>query len=161
MVRIQSKLLFSSGVIGIISIFTPVIFHISPNFFYHFWLWGSTLFFGLNSNEIGTGYNTEAAYLIPGIFCLILILMSSILILITTLKSKKMQKLKVKYYTIGGIVMILSPILLTIAWQIIHVLALGYQTFWGGDIFWPNISIFLQFLAGALALLGSIKMRRG
>ena len=85
MAEFQFKLLFSSGVIGIISIFTPVIFHVSPNFIYQFWLWGFTLFFGLNSNEIGTTYNTEAEFLIPGFIFLIQILMSSLLILFTTL----------------------------------------------------------------------------
>ncbi len=159
MENFRFKLLFSSGVIGIISIFTPVMFHVSPNFVYHFWSWGFMLFFGLNSNEIGTSYNAEAAFLIPGIIFSIFMLMSSVLILYATLKGRKLQKISVKYYIIAGIMMILSPLFLMITWQTVHVLVLNYQTFWGGNTFWPSISLFLQFLAGVLALLGSIKMR--
>jgi hypothetical protein len=35
--RIQKIILLSSGIIGLISVFTPVIFHVSPNYLYQFW----------------------------------------------------------------------------------------------------------------------------
>ena len=159
MVEFHFKLLFISGVIGIVSIFTPVIFHIGANFIYQFWLWGSVMHFGLNSNEIGIVYDTEIEFLIPGVISLILMMTASILILFTSLKPKKRLEIWVKYYIIGGIVMIISPLFLIISWQIIYTLARDYPTFWGVNYYWPSISIFLQSIAGILALIMSIKIR--
>jgi len=87
--ELKFKISISSGVIGIISVFTPVVFHLSPNYFYQFWLWGFILFFSLNSNEIGNTYNTDVEFLIPGFIFLILIVISSVLILVVTLKGKQ------------------------------------------------------------------------
>ncbi len=133
-----------------------MIFHISPNYFYHFWLWGFTLFFGLNSSEIGITYNTDVEFLIPGIFSSILILVSSIFFILSLLKGERGQQIKLKYYYLGSIIMIVTPLFLIIGWQIIYVVVRGYSTFWGGNNYWPNFSIFLQFIAGILYLV-SIK----
>ena len=159
MTEFPSKISFTSGVIGIISIFTPIIFHLSPNSVYNFWSWGFILFFSLNSNEIGTTYNTEVEFLIPGFLSLILIVISSVLILVITLKRKKSQIVNVKYHLIGGIVMIASPLVLMAAWQIIYIIVRDYPTFWGVNYYWPSVAIFLQLIAGTLALLSNMKMR--
>lgn len=159
MVDFHFKLLFSSGVIGIISIFTPVIFHIGANFIYQFWLWGSVMYFGLNSNEIGIVYDTEIEFLIPGVIFFIIMLVISVLILFTIRKGNRMIEKLAKFYFIGGIVMIISPLFLMITWQIIYILVRDYPTFWGTNYYWPSIAIFLQFLAGILAVLASLKIR--
>ncbi|MFX1569392.1 MAG: hypothetical protein ACFFCV_13605 [Promethearchaeota archaeon] len=159
MVEFHFKLLFFSGIIGIISIFTPVIFHISANFIYQFWLWGSVMYFGLNSNEIGIVYDTEIEFLIPAVIILILIMATSVLFLFTSLKPKKRLEIWARYYMIGGIVMIISPLFLIISWQIIYTLVRDYPTFWGVNYYWPSIAIFLQLIAGILALVLSLKIR--
>jgi len=153
------KILISSGIIGIISVFTPVIFHISPNYFYHFWLWGLTLFIGLTSNEIGVTYNPDIEFLIPGIISSILFLISSIFIILSSIKEKRGQQIKTKYHYTVSIIMISIPLFLIIGWQIIYVFVRGYPTFWGSNIYWPNFSIFLQFIAGILYLFSIKKIR--
>jgi len=160
MKEFQFKISFFSGVLGIISVFTPVIFHVNPNEVYHFWLWGFTLFLGLNSNEIGSYYHTETDILIPGYISIILILISSVLILYVTLKGKRTQQFIAKYCIIGGIMMIASSLFLIISWQIISVIVMGYPTFWGENNFRPNIAIFLQFIAGTLVLVSTILSRK-
>lgn len=159
MIGIQNKIPIAATVVSIISVFTPVIFHISPNYVYHFWLWGFTLFFGLNSSEIGITYNPDVEFLIPGIFSSILMLVSSIFFLLSLLKEERGQQIKLKYYYLGSIIMIATPLFLIIGWQIIYVVVRGYPTFWGGNTYWPNLSLFLQFIAGILYLV-SIKKTR-
>ncbi len=159
MVEFYYKISFSSGVIGIISLFTPVIFHISPNYIYHFWFWGFTLFFGLTSNEIGFTYDSELEFLIPGIISSIFILISSVLILFTSIKVKREQQLKVKYYYIGGIFMIITPLFLIIGWQIFYIIIRSYPTFWGTNYYWPSFAIILQFIAGTLSIISIMKLR--
>lgn len=88
MKSVYNKISLSSGIIGIISLFTPVIFHISPNYMYNFWFWGLTLFFGLNSSEIGFTFDLELEFLIPGIISSIFIFVSCFLIFFTLLKEK-------------------------------------------------------------------------
>lgn len=150
------KILFLSGVLGIISVFIPATFHVNPNYVYHFWLWGLAVFFGLNSSEIGSYYVTEAGILIPSWISIILILIGSVLILYITLKDKRTQKLNVKFYVIGGIMMITSPLFFIISNQIISIFVVAHPTFGSGDSFWPNIAIFFQFIAGALVLISTI-----
>jgi hypothetical protein len=149
----------SSGIIGIISVFTPIIFHISPNYFYHFWLWGLTLFLGLNSNEIGVSYNPDVVFVIPGIISSILFLICSIFIIYSSKKEKRGQQIKAKYHYTGIIIMIGTPLFLSIGWQIIYVVVIGYPTFWGSNIYWPNFAIFLQFITGILYLFSIKKIR--
>ncbi|MFX0023772.1 MAG: hypothetical protein ACFE9S_15705 [Candidatus Hermodarchaeota archaeon] len=156
---IQKKIPITAAVISIISVFTPVIFHISPNYFYHFWLWGLTLFFGLTSNEIGVTYNLDVGFLIPGIISSIVFLISSIIVIFSLIKEKRGQQIKLKYYYTGTIIMIVTPLFLIIGWQIFYVVVIGYSTFWGGNTYWPNFSLFLQFIAGMLYLV-SIKKTR-
>jgi hypothetical protein len=55
--------------------------------------------------------------------------------------------------------MIGTPLFLIIGWQIIYVFIIGYPTFWGGNIYWPNFAIFLQFMAGVLYLFSIKKIR--
>ena len=159
MVEFHYKLLFSSGVIGIISIFTPVLFHIAPHSVYQFWVWGFIINFGINSSEIGFTYNSEAEFLIPGLLFLIPVVLSSLLFLNTSLKAKRTLKKFVKLYIIGGILMLISPLLLMITWQILYLLAMDFPTFWGEDYYWPSIAIFLQLIAGIIATLASIIIR--
>lgn len=159
MVEFHYKLLFSSGVIGIISIFTPVIFHISTYSVYQFWVWGFAISFGINSIEIGITYNSAADFLIPGFVFLIPVILSSLLILNTSLKARRMEEKLVRLYILGGILMLISPLLLMITWQIIYVFMMDYPTFWGENYFWPSIAIFLQLIAGILATFASIKIR--
>ena len=104
MKRIQKIILLLSAVMGLLSVFTPVIFHVSPNYLYQFWSWGFTLFFGLSSSEVGVTYNTEAEFLIPALFSIILILFASSMVLIITLKRLREDELNVKIPIIGGIV---------------------------------------------------------
>ncbi len=141
---------------GIISIFTPATFHVNPNYVYHFWLWGLAVFFGLNSSEIGSYYVTEAGILIPGWISIILILIGSVLILYVTLKGKKTEQLKLKFCVIGGIMMITSPLFFIISNQIISIFVIAHPTFGSGDSFWPNITIFFQFIAGTIVLISTI-----
>ncbi|MFX0005369.1 MAG: hypothetical protein ACFFA7_01580 [Promethearchaeota archaeon] len=159
MKSVYNKISLSSGMIGIISLFTPVIFHISPNYMYNFWFWGLTLFFGLNSSEIGFTFDLELEFLIPGIISSIFIFVSCFLIFFILLKEKRQQQLKLMYYYIGGIFMIATPLFLIIGLQVIYIVVRGYPTFWGINYYWPYVAIYLQFIAGILYLLSLKKIR--
>jgi len=156
MKKIQKAILLSSAIIGIISVFTPVVFHISTNYLYQFWSWGTSLFFGLSSTEIGSTQNTELEFLIPALSSVVLILLSSGLILKSSLKGSREGEFNSKITFIGGIIMLTIPILLMIIWQLIYTLIRGYPTYWGSDgiynYFMPSFSIYLQLLAGLLAI---------
>ena len=161
--RILKIILLSSPVIGFISVITPVIYHISPNYLYQFWSFGFTLTFGLSSSEVGTSYNTEVEFLIPALSSMILILLSSSLILKSSLKGLREDEFNSKISIIGGILMIGTPILLMIIWQIFYTLGRGYPTFWGssgGDNYYmPSFSIYLQLLAGGFTILSSLMIK--
>lgn len=163
MKRIQKIILLLSAVMGLLSVFTPVIFHVSPNYLYQFWSWGFTLFFGLSSSEVGVTYNTEAEFLIPALFSMILILFASSMVLIITLKRLREDELNVKIPIIGGIVMIATPLLLMVIWHFLYTIGRGYPIFWGSyggeNYFWPSFSFLLQLLAGGLTLLSSLMIK--
>ena len=161
--RFQKIILLSSGVIGLISVFTPVIFHVSPNYLYQFWSWSFTLFFGLSSTEIGVSYNTEIEFLIPAIISMFLILLSSGLILKSSLKGLREDELNIKSSIIGGIMMIATPLLLMVIWHFIYTIGRGYPIFWGSygneNYYLPSFSFLLQLLAGCFALLSSLMIK--
>ncbi|MBY8987972.1 MAG: hypothetical protein KGD61_05920 [Candidatus Lokiarchaeota archaeon] len=161
--RIQKVILLLSGVIGLISVFTPVIFHVSPNYLYQFWSWGLTLFFGLSSTEVGVTYNTEVEFLIPAISSMFLILLSSSLILKSSIKGLREDEFNIKFSLIGGVMMITIPLLLMIIWHFIYTIGRGYPIFWGSfggeNYFWPSFSFLLQFLAGSFTILSSLMIK--
>jgi len=161
--RIQKVILLSSSVIGIISVFTPVIFHVSPNYLYQFWSWGFTLFFGLNSSEIGVSYNTEVEFLIPALISMFLILLSSSLILRSSIKGLRKDEFNTKISLIGGIMMIATPLLLIVIWHFIYTIGRGYPIFWGSfgteNYYWPSFSFLLQFLAGGFTLISILMIK--
>lgn len=164
--RIQKILLLVSAVLGIISAFTPVIFHVSPNYLNQFWSWGFILYFGLSSSEVGVSYIPEAEFLLPALFSMILILIFSIFILIFTLKGLKEKELNIKFPIIAGIIMIATPLLLMLSWHFLYTIGRGYPIFWGSyggyNYYLPSFSFLLQFLAGGFGLLSSlvIKVKR-
>ena len=161
--RIQKIILLSSGVIGFISVFTPVIFHVSPNYLYQFWSWGFTLFFGLNSEEAGTSNNTEVEFLIPALFSMFLILASSSMVLISSIKGLREDEINTKISLVGGIIMVATPLLLMISWHLIYTIGRGYPIFWGSygtdNYYWPSFSFLLQFLAGGITIILSLTIR--
>jgi len=161
--RIQKIILLSSAVIGFISVFTPMIFHVSPNYLYQFWSWGFTLFFGLSSSEIGFTYNTEVEFLIPALFSMFLILLSSSLILISSIKGLRKDEFNIKISLIGGIMMIATPLLLIAIWHFIYTLGRGYPIFWGSygneNYYLPSFSFLLQFLAGGFTLISILMIK--
>jgi len=163
MKRIQRIILLSSAIIGLISVFTPVIFHVSPNYLYQFWSWGFTLTIGLSSGEIGVTYNTELEFLIPALFSMILILLSSGLILKSSLKGLREDEFNIKSSIIGGIMMIATPLLLMVIWHFIYTIGRGYPIFWGSlgneNYYWPSFSLLLQLLAGGFTLLSSLMIK--
>lgn len=164
--RFQKACLVLSAVLGITSVFTPIIYHISPNYLYQFWSWGFTLYFGLSSSEIGVSYNSEVEFLLPALFSIILILICSIFLLIFILKGFREKELKIRLPTIAGIIMIATPAILMISWHLLYTIGRGYPVFWGSyggyNYYLPSYSFVFQFSAGGLALLSSliIKMRR-
>ena len=162
--RILKIILLSSAVIGFISVITPVIYHVSPNYLYQFWAFGFTLTFGLSWSEVGTSYNTEVEFLIPALSSMILILLSSSLILKSSLKGLREDEFNSKISIIGGILMIATPILLIVIWHFIYTLGRGYPTFWGSyggeNYYMPSFSIYIQLLAGILALLSSLLIKK-
>ena len=161
--RIQKIILLSSAVIGFISVFTPVIFHVSPNYLYQFWSWGFTLFFGLSSSEVGVTNNTEVEFLIPAIFSMFLILLSSSLILKSSIQGMREDEFKIKIPIIGGSMMIATPLLLLVIWHFIYTIGRGYTIFWGSfgteNYYWPSFSFLLQFIAGGFILLSILMIK--
>ena len=163
MKRIQKIILLSSAIIGLISVFTPVIFHVSPNYLYQFWSWGFTLFFGLSSTEIGVSYNTEIEFLIPAIISMFLILLSSSLILISSIKGFKENEFNIRTSLIGGIMMVATPLLLMVIWHFIYTLGRGYPIFWGSfgneNYYLPSFSFLFQFLAGGFTFISILMIK--
>jgi len=161
--RIQKIILLSSGVIGLISVFTPVIFHVSSNYLYQFWSWGFTLFFGLSSSEVGFTYNTEVEFLIPALFSMFLILISSSLILKSSIKGFREDEINIKYAMVGGIMLIATPLFLIVLWHFIYTIARGYPIFWGSigieNYYWPSFSFLLQLLAGGFTILSNLMIK--
>ena len=161
--KIQKIILLSSGVLGLISVFTPVIFHVSPNYLYQFWSWGFTLFFGLNSTEVGVSNNTEVEFLIPALFSMFLILLSTSLILKSSIKGLREDEFNIRTSFIGGIMMIATPLLLLVIWHFIYTIGRGYPIFWGSygteNYYWPSFSFLLQFLAGAFTLISILMIK--
>ena len=164
MQRIQKLIFLSSAVIGFISILTPVVFHIGTESVYQFWLWGTSLSFNLSSGVVGSNQATELEFLIPALSSMVLILISSSLILKSSLKGLWDDEFNSKISTIGGILMLATPILLIIIWQLVHVVFSDYPTFWGSsggyNYFMPSFSIYLQFLAGFIAISSILIIRR-
>ncbi|QEE15773.1 hypothetical protein DSAG12_01600 [Promethearchaeum syntrophicum] len=161
--RIHKIILLSAAVIGFLSVFTPVIYHVSPNYLYQFWLWGFTLTFGLSSSEVDITFNTEVEFLIPALSSMIIILLSSGLILRASIKVVQEDEFNSKISFIGGILMIITPILLAVMWQIIYTLGRGYPTYWGSfggeNYFMPSFSMYLQVIAGGLTILASLMLK--
>ena len=153
---IRKKIILLSVILSLISIFRPIIFHISPYSIYQFWAWGLVLSFGLNSSEIGILYNNELEFLVPALFAACLIILGSALTLYGLRKDNS------KYVIIGNSIIIGTPILLALVWQLIYVLVVGYPTYWGSsggyNYFLPSFSMFIQFIAGVIAVL-SIKIK--
>jgi len=151
----RKKILLLSVVLSLISLFTPVIYHESLNSIYQFWSWGLTLSFGLSSSEIGIIYNNEMEFLAPALFAMGLIILGCGLILYGLKKDKS------KYAIIGSSIIIGTPLLLSLLWQLIHTLIIGFPTFWGSsggyNYFLPSFSMFFQLIAGVIALV-SIKL---
>ena len=160
--RIQKILLLSAGVVGLISIFTPVIFHLSPNYLYQFWSWGLTLFFGLASTEVGVTSNTEIEFLIPALISMVLILLSSGLILKSSLK-KREDEINIKIPIIGGIMIIATPLVLMVIWHFIYTIGRGYPIFWGSfgseNYYLPSFSFLFQLLAGLLTFISCLMIK--
>ena len=161
--RIQKTILLSSGVLGLISVFTPVIFHVSPNYLYQFWSWGFTLFFGLNSSEVGVTNNTEIEFLTPALFSMFLIIIGSSLILTSSIKGFREKEFNIRTSLIGGIMMIATPLVLMIIWHFIYTIGRGYPIFWGSfgteNYYWPSFSFLLQFLAGGCTLISILMIK--
>ena len=161
--KIQKIILLSSGVLGLISVFTPVIFHVSPNYLYQFWSWGFTLFFGLSSTEIGVSYNSEIEFLIPAIISMFLILLSSCLILISSIKGFSENEFNIGTSLIGGIMMVATPLLLMVIWHFVYTIGRGYPIFWGSfgieNYYLPSFSFLFQFLAGGFTLISILLIK--
>ena len=152
---LRKKILLLSVILSLISLFTPVVFHVSFDSIYQFWSWGLTIYFGLTSSEIGITYNDETAFLIPALSAGVLIVLGCGLIIYGLKKEISIHAI------IGASIMIGTPL---IFWQVIHVLGVGYPTFWGssGDYnyFLPSFSMYFQFIAGAIALASIIINRK-
>lgn len=150
----KKKILILAVILSLISIFTPVIFHVSFYCVYQFWSWGLIVSFGLNSSEIVITYNDEAIFLIPALSAMSLIILGCGLILYGLKKDNS------KHAFIGSCIMIGTPLLLSLLWQLIHVLIVGYPTFWGSsggyNYFLPSFSMFFQLIAGVIALASLI-----
>ena len=162
--KIQKIILVSAACIGLLSVLMPVIYHISPNYLYQFWALGFTLSFGLSSSEVVVSFNSEAEFLIPALFAILLILVSAGLILKSSLKMSSWDEFKRKMALTGGILMCATPILLMVIWHLIYTLGRGYPVFWGssgGDNYYlPSFAIYLQFLAGGVAVIVSLMIKR-
>ena len=158
--RIKKIIILLSGVVGLISVFLPVVFHVSPNYLYQFWSWGYTLFFGLNSSEVGASNNTELEFLIPALISMFLILASSSMVLISSIKGLRVDEINTKISLVGGIMTVATPLLLMISWHFIYTIGKGYPIFWGSygteNYYLPSFSFLLQFLAGGFTLLSSL-----
>ena len=153
---LRKKILLLSMILSLISIFTPIIFHVSFYSVYQFWSWGLIVSYGLNSSEIVITYNDDATFLIPALAAMILIILGCGLILYGLKKDNS------KHVIIGSSVIIGTPLLLSLLWQLIHTLIMGFPTFWGSsggyNYYFPSFSMFFQLIAGVIALL-SIKMK--
>ena len=158
--RIKKIIILLSGVVGLISVFLPVIFHVSPNYLYQFWSWGYTLFIGLNSSEVGASNNTELEFLIPALISMFLVLCGASLVLISSIKGLREDEYNSKISLLGGIMMVATPLLLMISWHFIYTIGKGYPIFWGSygteNYYLPSFSFLLQFLAGGFTLLSSL-----
>lgn len=59
--------------------------------------------------------------------------------------------------------MLATPILLMIIWQLVQIIIVGYPTFWGSigghNFFMPSFSIYIQFIAGIMAVTSIIFMK--
>ena len=156
-------LLLTSAVICYISIFTPVVFHISTESVYQFWLWGTSLSFNLSTGEINSTQNTQLEFLIPALASMVFIIISSSLIIKTTLKGFRDDNFNSKMTILGGSLMLVTPILLMIIWQLVHTLIAGYPNFWGStggyNYFMPSFSIYMQFIAGIMVVISIIFMK--
>lgn len=154
----RKKILLLSVILSLISIFTPIIFHVSFYSVYQFWSWGLIVSFGLNSSEIVITYNNEATFLIPALSAMGLIILGCGLILYGLKKDNS------KHAIIGSSIMIGTPLTLSLLWQLIHVLLVGYPTFWGSsggyNYFLPSFSMFFQLIAGVIALASLIINRK-
>ena len=154
----RKKILLLSVVLSLISIFAPVIYHVSPNSIYQFWSWGLTISFGLTSSEISIAYNNEMEFLVPALIAMGLIILGCGLIIYGLKKDNS------KHAIIGSIIMIGTPLLLSLLWQLIHILIVGYPTFWGSsggyNYFLPSFSMFFQLIAGVIALASIIINRK-
>ena len=151
----RKKILLLSVILSLISLFTPVIFHVSTQTISQFWSWGSALFVWLNSGEIGITYNDEMEFLVPAFIAMGLIILGCVFILYGLNKDNS------KHAIIGSSIMIGTPLLLSLLWQLIYVFIVGYPTFWGSsggyNYYLPSFSIFFQLIAGVIALV-SIKI---
>ena len=155
---LRKKILLFSMILSLISLFTPVVFHVSFNSIYQFWSWGLTISFGLTSSEIGITYNNEMEFLVPALSALGLIVLGCGFIIYGLKKNTS------KLAIIGSSIMIGTPLLLSLLWQLIHVLIVGYPTFWGSsggyNYFLPSFSMFFQLIAGVIALASIIINRK-
>ena len=155
---LRKKILLLSMILSLISIFTPIIFHVSFYSVYQFWSWGLIVSYGLNSSEIVITYNDDATFLIPALAAMILIILGCSLILYGLKKDNS------KHAIIGSSIMIGTPLLLSLLWQLIHVLIAGYPTFWGSsggyNYFLPSFSMFFQLIAGVIAFISMIINRK-
>ena len=145
----RKKILLISVILSLLSLFTPIIFHVSTYSVYQFWSWGFALSFRMDSGEIGITYNNETTFLIPALSAVVLTILGCGLILYGLKKDNS------KHAIIGSSIMIGTPLLLSLLWQLIHVLIVGYPTFWGSsggyNYFLPSFSMFFQLLAGVIA----------
>ena len=149
--KIKKRLILISSILGIGSIFFPFVFHVSPNAIYQFWAWGTTISFGLTSSEINISYNSELAFLIPALVAVSLLIFGSLLNL------NGLRKGRSKYIITGSIILIATPLVLSLLWQLIHILILDYPTFWGSaegyNYFLPSFSLYFQLISGIIALI--------
>ncbi len=162
--KIQRIVLVSTACIGFLSVLTPVIYHISPNYLYQFWPFGFTLSFGLSTSEVVVSYNSEVEFLIPALSSILVIAFSSGLILKSSLKKTSENEFKRKIALIGGILLIITSIFIMVIWHLIYTLGRGYPVFWGssgGDNYYtPSFGIYLQFVAGGVAVIVSVLIKR-
>ncbi|UYP46826.1 hypothetical protein NEF87_003111 [Candidatus Lokiarchaeum ossiferum] len=158
--KIQKILLSLTGCIGFISVLTPVMFHVSPNYLYHFWAFGLVFGSALRSDEVVVYSNFQTEFLIPALFAVIVILVGCGLIFKSTFKISSRNDFNGKLAIIGGILMISTPVLLLAIWYLLHILDRGYSIFWGPSDFTPSFSIYIQFFAGMSALILSLFMKK-
>ena len=154
-------LILIGGILALISIFTPVVYHFSSvppiGFEYYHWMWG--LFYQKWEGVYFDGYLAPIHRLIPHyisrLIPTILILLSSIILIIMAnrLRIGRKHIKDVGNKLIGlGVMLILAPIIFTVSYNLFSE---GYDLFITYTEY-PGFAFIAPFIGGALAIVVGI-----